>query len=243
MIFIGKIKKMFFPARCCGCDSVVRAGFLCDDCRKKLVHPSDEKSRCDVCFLPADECICGSHLYYDAAAFLFYNEGAARKTLYGFKFSGRKDHARSYAQLLARALDERGLAGKFSLITAIPMTPDAVSRRGYNQAELIAAGLSEITGIEYVPLLYKCLDSARQHDLNRIERTGNIEGAFEPFEKSEALIDGADILVVDDIITGGSTVNEAAKTLKIFGAENVYVAVAAATKKYKTKRNKEKPTV
>lgn len=226
-----RIKALLFPSRCCGCDAVVTRGqCLCAECEKLVVHPSDRKSRCDVCFLPPKECICGKNLYYDALGFVFFNEGKPRKTVYRLKFSGRRDLAVAYGKLLSQALTEREISGKTDIITAIPMTKPAVAARGYNQAEEIARALAEETGIPYLPLLYKCMDPGRQHELGRVERTGNILGAFEPFENASEYIEKKNILVVDDIITGGSTVNEAAKTLKIFGAENVFAAVACATR-------------
>lgn len=238
MKFADRIKRLLFPARCCGCDRVIRDGCLCDDCRKLAVHPSGKRSRCDVCFLPAKECICGKNLFYDALDFIFFNEGSRRKTVYKLKFAGRRDLAESYGKLLAEGLKERELADKTDVITAIPMSKPSLDKRGYNQAEEIAIAISKEIGIEYKPLLYKCMENSRQHDLGRVARTGNVLGAFEPFKEAAEDIDGKNILVVDDIITGGSTANEAAKTLKIFGADNVYIAVVAATK-IKTKTEKD----
>jgi len=228
------IRRFFFPSHCCCCDTVLPLGTdnICEDCRRvSLVPVSGDRSRCEVCFLPAGECICTNNLYYDGIAFLFYNESAAKNTVYRFKFRGRKDLARCYAALLAEKITAAGSWENIGAVTAIPMSERAQRKRGYNQAQLLGKELSSSLGVPYEKILYKYYESETQHELDRLSRTGNILGAFEPCDEYKTALEGRNILVVDDIITGGSTLNEAAKTLKIFGADKVYCATAVATPK------------
>ncbi len=102
-------------------------------------------------------------------------------------------------------------------------------KRGYNQAQLLCAELHELTGLPLFPLLYKCEQTGTQHDIQSfLFRSGNALGIFEPVKENLSRIEGKRILIADDILTTGSTMNEAAKTLLIFGADTVYAAAAAA---------------
>lgn len=227
-----RIRQLFYPVRCVGCDTVVPCGSppVCRECEQKLCHPAPVKSRCEICFLSADDCCCGNNLYYDRLAFLFFNENAARKTVHKLKFRGRADLAEGYAELLKTALGERDMLNA-DYIVPVPMSAKHKKKRGYNQAELLATELSETTGIPCENLIYRYLEGGTQHELDKVARTGNILGAFEAEKEKLPLIEGKRIIVADDIITGGSTANEAAKTLKIFGAEEVYIATVVATRK------------
>ncbi len=91
-----------------------------------------------------------------------------------------------------------------------------------------------------LPLLQKQKTTRTQHALSAVERRGNLLGAFEPDPKLEAQIEGKRIVLVDDICTTGSTLNEAAKTLMIFGAERVDCLCAAVRPRKKEKKIESK---
>lgn len=226
-----KFADIFFPPRCCGCDCLTGADYpLCKSCSELFLHPSNKTSRCAVCFLSQENCICRKHQYYDKICVPFYYEGCTRKTIFRLKFRSRPDIARNFAVLLYSALIERKMTDDIDIITFIPMRKLSKFARGYNQAELIAKYLSELSGIPYCGLIYKTQKTKNQHALTKIERTGNLLGIFEPIKTNMHLIENKKILITDDVLTTGSTLNEAAKTLLIFGAQNVSAAVCAATK-------------
>lgn len=131
------------------------------------------------------------------------------------------------------SLRQRNMLDNTDIITFIPMTPYAKFRRGYNQSELIAKHLSELSGKTCKQLLYKISATDKQHCLSGIERTGNLLGVFEPAKEQADQIKDKRILVIDDVSTTGSTFNEIAKTLLIFGASEVYAAAFTARKKGK----------
>ncbi len=130
-------------------------------------------------------------------------------------------------------LEERGLMRDVDIITFVPMRSFRRFIRGYNQSELIARKLSELSGIPYKRLLEKKYDSSPQHKLSAVARTGNLIGCFEPVKDAEDLFKYKTVLVVDDVLTTGSTLNEIAKTLLIFGADSVYTATCTVTKRKK----------
>ena len=176
------------------------------------------------------ECICKERQYYDRLVVPLYYENPVRSSLRRFKFKGRRDLAKQYARLLALSLEERNLPEKTDIITCIPMSRTDIFLRGYNQSQLIAKQLSKITGLPFRKLLYKKYRTKKQHRLTREARSGNLLGVFEPCRNMTEIIDGRTILVIDDIITTGSTLNEISKTLLIFGADKVFVSACAATK-------------
>ncbi len=113
----------------------------------------------------------------------------------------------------------------FDVVTAVPLNPVRQKERGYNQSALIAKQLSNLTRIPFSSNLLKRLrNTPSQTRLNREQRKENVKDAF----AVQGDVEGKRILLVDDVITTGSTLNECAKVLKQNGA-NWVTAAAMAT--------------
>lgn len=228
------LRDVFFPLRCCSCDKITGSTLpFCEDCKGLVIKPSKASGLCDVCGLTLSQCLCGKKLYYEKFSAVFYHEGQARRNIFRLKFHLRRDIADSFAKAILLQLEDRDFFEKTDIITFIPMRPLAEFLRGYNQSELIAKRLSEHTGIPCRALLTKEFSTKKQHNLPGIARSGNLSGVFEPVKDKTEEIKGKNILVVDDVCTTGNTLNEAAKTLLIFGAEAVFTAVCNVRKKEK----------
>lgn len=226
-----KLKDFLFPPRCCGCDNITETDLpVCEECKKLILHPSTSRNRCEICSFSPDKCICKKHQFFDRMCVSFIYEGTPQKTIFRLKFRSRPDIAKNYARLMYSSLNERDMLKNVDIITFIPMSPFAEFRRGYNQSRLLAQYLSELSSIPCIGILRKLGQTASQHSLSRISRTGNLLGVFEPYKDMISVIKGKTVLVVDDVITTGSTLNEIAKTLLIFGAEAVYAAACTGTK-------------
>lgn len=233
-----------FPTRCCICDAVQEPlHTLCPACSALLLRNDTGGARCSVCGLRRRDCICANRLCYETLSFPFYYDGPVREALQRFKFRQRVDLAKPFAAEMAAEIRRRGAAEAAELICFVPMRRFARWRRGYNQAELLAKELGDLLGKPVYGLLTKQKTARRQHRLSAAERRGNLLGVFEPTEKTKNLIAGKRILLADDICTTCSTLNEAAKTLMIFGAERVdCVCVAARPRKKKPEQTeKTKP--
>lgn len=114
------------------------------------------------------------------------------------------------------------------LIIPVPMHPRKKAARGYNQAELLAEKLSEQTGIPYEDQLLVCIKKTKvQKTLGQKERRRNLHGSF----RAAGRIRNLDrVLVVDDVYTTGSTMDEIAGTLKAAGVRTVYFLVLCTGK-------------
>ena len=112
------------------------------------------------------------------------------------------------------------------ILVPVPMHHKQFAKRQYNQSAVLAAHLSQATGIPSVPkILARIRETRPQYTLNKQERAENIKHAFQV--KDGAQLPGAKVLVIDDICTTGSTINECARVLKQAGASEVHGLVLA----------------
>lgn len=148
-----------------------------------------------------------------------------RKAIHRLKYKG--DIA--LGDVLARPIIHlvRNLEWKIDLIVPVPVGLARMTERGYNQAALLAKPLAMCLGIQYSSSsLYKARETRSQVGLGRKERQENVEGAFSAHPKG---VSGKCVLVVDDVVTSGSTIQACATALLKAGAERVYgVSLARA---------------
>ena len=114
---------------------------------------------------------------------------------------------------------------KFDFICYVPFTLSQKLHRQYNQSELLAEKLSEKLNIPLNDVMIKLFDTKSQHKMNFRYRVGNVFGVYDIKEDQD--VTGKIILLVDDVRTTGSTLNDCARILKIRGADKVYCTVAA----------------
>lgn len=161
-----------------------------------------------------------------AAAALCYR-GTVKEALHRFKFGGRPQYAAWFAAEMAAVLAAQLDRWQPTCITYLPLGFLRARERGYNQAELLAQPVAEAFSLPRTPLLRKRLFAGRQSSRTGSERRESAAGSLLPGRG--ASVDGGRILVIDDIITTGSTAGEAVRMLKSMGAESVFVLSAAKT--------------
>ena len=204
-----KLLDLFFPPRCAFCRTVGVHG-VCQNCEKTLPR--------------TPEPLCKDTSFGVCAAPLLY-EGVVRKSLLRFKFHGVQGAAEGYGALLAQCVAEE-LGGEFDLVTWVPVSRERERERGYDQAFLLARETAKHWDTKPVRLLRKTRDNAAQSSLSSAaERQGNVLGVYKA-ENTE-MLKNARVLLIDDILTTGSTLGECVRVLKEAGAKSVVCAALA----------------
>lgn len=151
-------------------------------------------------------------------------EGIVRDCIHDMKYNGREWYADYFAAAMVEILEGENIG--FDEITYVPMMKKKEKRRGYNQARSIALAIGEKTGKPCVCCLKRIKQEKSQTKLTAKQRRENIKGAFTPLELD---LTRKRVLLVDDVMTTGSTAMECAGILKKMGAERVHIAVFAKT--------------
>lgn len=217
---IGHALALLYPPRCAFCDSCLPLGSpavgICPDCEASLPRA---ESGCGIqvgdTFL-----VCLSPLFYRAPA----SESICR-----YKFAGRACYHQAYGPLLRDYL-ARYLERPPELITWAPLNRWRRYRRGYDQSLLLAQEAAALYGMEPVRLLEKRRNTRRQSSLSRQERKKNVEGVYRMHPKAPPVA-GKRILLVDDVVTSGSTLSACATVLLQAGAADVVCLTLARSYK------------
>lgn len=214
---------IIYPRRCVGCRTLLKLTedrWLCGKCARDFVFVRDKyEFCCKICGRPIEhegKCVfCNmTDIYYGRGMCLYDYEGAVRAAVLRFKLGGRYSFAEFFGGKMAEYLT---CPTQYNAVTYVPMFSADKRVRGYNQSQLLAERISKITNIPCQSLLIKSKKTKHQRSLKKDERKSNIRGAF----KVSANVKGMNILIVDDIITTGYTINECCKMLKRAGAANV----------------------
>ncbi|HXA09220.1 MAG TPA: ComF family protein [Chthoniobacterales bacterium] len=226
--------SLFYPAFCAVCSGAVEPREdLCAVCAgqaTRIVPPF-----CAKCSQPFDGAITGTFtcancqdrvLHFEAAVSAYRSRGVVRKVMLDFKY-GRQIHLRHLlGRWLSETLADPRLAGRhFDLIVPVPLHPAKKRERGFNQAELLAAVLRRRSGVRVENVLQRTRYTLTQTQFDRSERMENLRGAFRLRRGSN--VQDLRMLLVDDVLTTGSTLSECASVLKKAGAHSVHAATAA----------------
>ena len=213
MGFISSFMDLLFPPKCAFCGKVLDASgdAWCSRCTESLPFTlaggRQEGQHYDFCISP---------LYY---------KGAVRKSLLRYKFKGVTAYADVYGRVLADCIRENPDIG-YDVISWVPLSNKRKKTRGYDQAMILALATALQLDDVAVETLKKPHDVQAQSELlGRDERSANISGAYEATDPE--LIEGKCVLLIDDIVTTGSTLSECASVLLAAGASRVVCAALA----------------
>lgn len=226
---LGALARRFanlaFGGSCFLCRGAA-GGLLCAACDADL--PRLAGPRCPRCALasPAGE-VCGRCLAqppaFDATAAALAYEFPADVLVQALKFRGELALAPLLGSLLARRLAP---GTRVDCVLPVPLSAARLRRRGFNQALEIARPVAAALGARLEPLLAeRSRDTAAQTGLPHGERAKNVRGAF----RCARALEGAEVALVDDVMTTGATLDELAATLKRAGAARVVNWVVART--------------
>ena len=222
------------PPRCLGCGQVVPTeAALCAACWSGLTFLGEPC--CDCCGLPFGHdqgprvlcpgCASRRPAYDRARAALLYDD-ASRRLILAFKHADRTEAARAFGRWLQVAA-WRGLE-EAELILPIPLHRWRLFRRRYNQAALLAQALGRESGLPVaVDLLRRARATPSQGHRSREARRRNVAGAFVLAPQAAARLAGRHLLLVDDVMTSGATIEEAAKVLRRAKPRSIEVVTLA----------------
>ncbi len=233
MNWIKIILELIFPKKCIICKSHRINSHLCIDCWKKIDFIS--KPNCSVCsysfeYEPLKEALCGacilSYPMYDKAIAAFkYNENS-KELIHQFKYKDNLHILNFLADLLS--MSGKDIIKQTDIITVVPMHKKKFLKRGYNQAALLAMKIAKKYNLKYLPeLLIKKKNIIPQADLKKKERIENVKNVFKYNYKYLNCVEGKNILLIDDVITTGATINECCKILKDKNPNKIFVLALA----------------
>lgn len=213
------IHDLLFPNKCVLCRKLLTKDEtdLCHCCRSEISeHPKPKRA------IP----------FLESWTALWYYEGNVRSSLLRYKFSNQRSYAAVYGRLLAMKLLREHPEG-FDVLTWIPISPLRRLRRGYDQVQLLAQAVGNELGMEVTPTLKKIRHNKPQSGIaGQAQRRANVLGVYQAMEADR--FRGKRVLLLDDIVTTGSTLSEAARILLTAGAAQVNgAAVAAAANQHK----------
>ncbi len=209
---------------------------LCHGCGNQLLR--NEKVICTECYVliprtnfhlmpdnPVEKLFWGRCSVERAAAFSYYTrDSRIRRMIHHLKYSGAAETGMELGRIYGNSLKNSVFLNGIDLMIPVPLHPSKVRQRGYNQSELISRGISEATGIPVnTGILKRTTVTSTQTRKSRYERWINVNDIFRVSDK--AGIEGKHILIVDDVITTGSTIEACAE--EILKAGNTKVSVAA----------------
>lgn len=222
---IEGIVGLTYPPRCLGCSERLfdARAILCLPC----FHSIDRASAADVVARLARLPQADSVLDSVACLWIFDKGGAIQVVHQALKYGNRPSYGVTLGEPVgAIYMDECHEADEVDLIVPIPLHRSRLHERGYNQAEMLALGVSEVVDARvYSEVLIRPRPTKTQTALKRSSRWENLEGAFRVADPGS--VAGRHVLLVDDVLTTGSTAGAAAKVLLGAGARRVDLATLA----------------
>jgi ComF family protein len=226
---------LLFPPSCMACrEQVGTASSLCAACWQKIGFL--DGPCCECCGLPFEfdpgagtlcaACQARAPAFDRARAVMRYDE-ASKAPILAFKHADRLDHVPAFARWLMRG--GRVLLDDSDVIVPVPLHRRRLWSRRYNQAAELARALAQLSG---KPACNRVLERARSTPsqgemVSAQARRRNVQGAFAIDTKAKPLVCGKNVLLIDDVLTTGATVEACARALKRSGARKVHVLALA----------------
>lgn len=210
MKWISDLLDIIFPRRCCVCGEILSAQeqHICLNCLYALprVEPHIAEE--------IEKIFWGKIDIERATSFIYYHKGSPYNSIiHALKYKGRPWIGIYFASMAAAGLSEKGFFDNIDAIIPVPLSREKRRKRGYNQCDYIADGISQATGIPVLKdIVERNISNETQTDKNRDERWENVKGIF-ALRKPEQL-EGKHILLVDDILTTGATLASCASTIQ-----------------------------
>lgn len=200
MNFINSALDYFFPPICGMCGEI-NENYICNNCyenikkiKKCVINEYNNRNF-------------SKHLY------IFRYEGIIRNKIIEYKFEDKGYLYKMFAKIILSDKKTCNFIKKYDVIIPVPISKKRKKKRGYNQSELVANELAQKLNQDiWTDIIIKKKDNKPQSELNKLERIKNVEDIYEINKPIE--VKNKKVLLLDDIYTTGSTVNEIARKLK-----------------------------
>lgn len=235
MSLLLKITHFFFPVSCVRCGKILPyddqfrvcagclaslkpiEGLYCAKCGKEL---PDGGEHCYSCRKKQK-----THFESIRAACVY--EGAVKELVHKFKYGGRDYLVRIMGKMVCDVLESQSYRQEIDYVVPVPMHWLKQYLRGYNQAELLANSVSDALGKPVLKALTRLKGTKPQYKLKKDERRKNLAECFAVTKDAAAKLKGKTLILVDDVCTTCSTIEECSRTLRRAGASRVYAVTFA----------------
>ncbi len=219
--------SLLFPADCAGCGVPLLRNEqeICTDCLSKLPFTSHQHYGANE----VERLFWGRVPLRAGMALMNFSKGTRVQTLlHAIKYKGRADLGVCLGRMLGKYLLESDRFPVVQKVVPVPLHPQKERMRGYNQSEMIARGLAEAIGVAIRPQdLVRNFRSDSQTGRGRFDRWANVRGRFSL--RSPHRLRNAHVLLVDDVVTTGATLESCAEALQVGGNCSVSVATLACS--------------
>ncbi|MBQ0083272.1 MAG: ComF family protein [Clostridiales bacterium] len=233
MSLLNDVLNLVYPRRCAACNKVIENEmYLCGDCEKLISY---NENLCIKCGGEKGNCRCLKNIYrFKGCVAPIVNdaENTAMKCIYNYKLNDNGEVADFFAALMVNMIRKELGNIKFDAVTSVPSAYGKIERKGYDHSGLLAQKVAKGLKLPYQNMLFKA-GNHNQHNMGRAERFKNIRNLF----KANARYDYQNVLLIDDLITTGATLDECTRVLMFAGVENVYCAAAVTVGLEKPKEN------
>lgn len=232
-LLVDPLRSLFFPSHCAGCGRAVPEGSdLCVACEggiEKIRPP-----RCEVCSqpysgrLPVFTCpnCHGDAFHFDFTVSVVRSRGVVRDMVHRLKYGKELWLGRVFAAWMSEGLGDPRLQGWTpDALVPVPLHPRRLREREFNQAEVLCEELSRRSGLRVLSPLARCRYTTTQTQLDRKGRRQNLRDAFVLRKNGD--VTNLNLLLVDDVLTTGSTLDACAAVLLESGARSVRALTAA----------------
>jgi ComF family protein len=236
-VIFQSILDFIFPPRCFGCDKDIDSGIICDKCFSHVT--TSALGVCSICGLPRSHDEKCTHPIMHAGIRIntltriraLGNYTTPYKGLvHNFKYQNKKKIAKVLGLGLSNLINSDPILSRADYVVPIPLHPARLRERGYNQSLLLAQEASFSSGITLHDCLIRKKNTPSQTQFDYKARAENISGAYQFRNNLGFTIKDKRFVLVDDVITTGATLTEAAKTLIENGASEVYGVVVTTAR-------------
>lgn len=223
---LNDLETFLVPLRCFGCNAYLYRGerFLCAFCRHELPlaeYGFDEES-------PVDRLFYG-RIRVEKTYFLLHyaHEGMVKKLIHELKYRGQQQIGTFLGDWVGERLVSEGKIQQVDWVFPVPLHPRKKRKRGYNQCTRFARAIARHLGARYSEKhLVRTANTHSQTARSRLERWEGVSGCFELRNPSE--LEGCSILLADDVITTGATLEACGQTFSCLQQKTLFLAAAAA---------------